>query len=194
MSQRPTQLACGWAVAALAALVGCTPDMADQPRYEPLEGSRFFPDERSSRHLPEGTIARGRLVASPSFTTGKQDGQLLASIPLTIDTELLDRGRRRFDIFCSPCHGSAGYGDGVIVQRGFPPPPSFHIDRLRQAPPGHFFSVITEGFGKMFSHSSRIEVSDRWAIIAYIRALQLSQDGRLDDVPANQQNLLEPGR
>ncbi len=159
-------------------------DMHDQPRYKPLAESRFFRDGRASRPVVEGTVARGQLHEDEHLYTGKVNGQPAAALPLELTRELLERGRERYDIFCSPCHGHAGYGDGMIVQRGLRPPPSFHIDRLRGSPPGYYFDVITNGFGTMYSYASRVAPEDRWAIIAYIRALQLSQNATPADVPA----------
>jgi mono/diheme cytochrome c family protein len=170
----------------------CRQDMHDQPRYEPLEGSAFFQDGRSARPFVDGTVARGHLRTDEHFYTGKVNGELVATFPFPITKEILQRGQERYNIFCSPCHGRVGNGDGMIVQRGFRQPPSFHIDRLRQIAVGHFFEVMTNGFGAMYSYADRIAPRDRWAIVAYIRALQLSQNATLDDVPADQrQQLLE---
>lgn len=168
--------------------------MQDQPRYDPLEASDFFPDGQASRPLVAGTVARGQLHEDEAFYTGKVKDKLVAELPLDVDRALLERGRERFAIYCSVCHAPAGTGDGVIVQRGFRRPPSFHIERLRQAPAGHFFDVATRGFGAMPSYAVQIEPRDRWAIVAYIRALQLSQNARLDDVPADERARLEEVR
>ncbi len=168
----------------------CRQDMHDQPRYEPLEASSFFPDGQSSRSVVEGTVARGQLQDDRHFFTGKVEGQAAETLPMNISRELLSRGQERYEIYCSPCHGSAGYGEGIIVARGFRRPPSFHIDRLRQAPVGHFFEVMTNGLGAMYSYASRVDPADRWAIIAYIRALQLSQYARPEDVPSEELNRL----
>jgi hypothetical protein len=158
--------------------------MHDQPRYEPLEGSPFFADSRSARPFVEGTIARGQLRDDEHFFTGKLNGELANALPFPATLDVLKRGQERYNIFCTPCHDRVGTGQGMIVQRGFRRPPSFHIDRLREAPAGHFFDVITNGFGTMYSYADRIAPSDRWAIVAYIRALQLSQNATLSDVPA----------
>jgi len=158
-------------------------DMYDQPRFEPLEGSSFFSDGMSSRRPVPGTVARGQLRDDELLETGREAGSLAIRFPFPVDESLISRGRQRFNIYCTPCHGLAGDGQGIVVQRGFKPSPSFHIDRLRQAPPGHFFEVMTQGFGVMYDYASRIRPRDRWAIVAYIRALQLSQDARLEDVP-----------
>lgn len=171
-------------LAVLASSGGCRLDMHDQPRYKPLAESDFFGDGRSARPVVENTVARGQLRNDEHFFEGKVDGLPAATLPMELTPELLERGRQRFEIFCSPCHGHAGYGDGMVVQRGLRPPPSFHIDRLRNSPPGHFFDVITNGFGAMYSYASRVEPRDRWAVIAYIRALQLSQNATPEDVPS----------
>jgi len=172
-------------------LAGCRQDMHDQPRYEALERSQFFPDGRSARLPVQGTVARGHLKEDQVFYTGKQDGKLVQAMPVNVDRQLLARGRERFNIYCSPCHGTSGMGNGMIVQRGFRSPPAFHTDRLRQAPAGHYFDVITNGFGAMYSYASRVEPRDRWAIIAYIRALQVSQTATLADVPEKERTELE---
>jgi len=164
--------------------------MHDQPRHEPLEGSAFFQDGRASRPLVEGTVARGHLRLDDHFYTGKVNGEFVKSYPIAIAKDVLARGRERYNIYCSPCHDQVGSGQGMIAQRGFRAPPSYHIDRLREAPPGYFFDVMTNGFGAMYSYADRISPHDRWAIIAYIRALQWSQNATLDDVPAEQQQQL----
>lgn len=171
---------------AVAALGGCRQDMHDQPKYEPLEASSFFADGRSSRPILEGTIARGQLKEDGHFYTGKVEGQPAVTFPIEITREVLHRGRERYDIYCTPCHGTAGYGEGIIVSRGFRRPPSFHIDRLREESVGHYFDVMTNGLGAMYSYASRVDPADRWAIIAYIRALQLSQNAKPEDVPAEE--------
>jgi hypothetical protein len=154
---------------------GCD-NMRNQHRYDPLEPSTFFQDERSARPLVPGVVPRGSMDMEDEFYSGRdEEGALIEDIPIPIDLALLERGRDRYDIYCSPCHGLDGYGEGMIVQRGFPAPQSFHSDRLRQAPDGYFYDVITNGFGRMFDYSYRIQPEDRWAITAYIRALQLSQ-------------------
>ncbi len=168
----------------------CRQDMHDQPRYEPLERSTFFDDGRSARPLVEGTVARGHLKTDEHFYTGKVNGELVNALPFPATKEVLDRGRERYNIFCSPCHDRVGNGQGMIVQRGFRQPPSLHIDRLRQAPLGHFFDVMTNGFGTMYSYADRIAPKDRWTIVAYIRALQMSQNATLDDVPVEERSKL----
>ena len=178
---------------------GCRYDMQDQPRYKAYKESTFFPDNRASRDLPDGTVARGKLKENKAFYTGKVDnpnpnaqvqtttdasGNTLVSsfpndideFPIPITKELVDRGQERFNIYCIVCHGPTGNGDGMIVRRGFPKPPTYHDDRLRNAPVGHFFDVITNGWGKMNSYAYQVPPADRWAIVAYIRALQTSQN------------------
>jgi mono/diheme cytochrome c family protein len=181
---------------ALGALVlgGCRQDMHDQPKYKPLAESRFFRDGLSARPLIEDTVARGHLEDDVEFFTGKSaDGKLVAKMPPPITTELLKRGRERFDIYCSPCHDRTGSGRGMVVRRGFKQPPSYHIDRLREAPDGYFFDVMTNGFGAMPEYRSQIEAADRWAIVAYIRALQRSRNATLADVPPEAAAKLQGG-
>lgn len=159
-------------------------DMRNQPRYEPYERSEFFADGRSSRPPVEGTVARGQLKDSDHLYTGKIDGKLATTFPFPVTDTVMARGRDRFEIFCAPCHDMVGSGKGMVVRRGFKEPPSFHIDRLRQAPPGHFVDVMTIGFGAMYPYADRVSAEDRWAIAAYIRALQLSQHSAATDTPA----------
>jgi hypothetical protein len=159
------------------ALTGCRRDMFTQPSKRPLDKSDFFRDNHmASRPLVPNTVARGHLDEDEEFYHGMHGTNLVDTFPIPITREVLERGRERFDIYCAPCHGRTGDGRGMIVQRGFPPPPSYHIDRLRQAPVGHFFDVITRGYGMMFSYASRVDPKDRWAIAAYIRVLQTSQN------------------
>jgi mono/diheme cytochrome c family protein len=168
--------------------------MTDQPRYEPLEANAFFSNGMASRPLVPDTVARGQLNDNPEFYTGKTaNGDPVVDIPVEITPQLLERGKNRFEIFCAPCHGLVGDGNGIVVQRGFPSPPSYHTDRLRNAPAGHFFDVITNGFGRMFDYSDRVAPADRWAIVAYIRALQLSQDAPMDMAPPDVQDQLKGG-
>ena len=166
---------------------GCRMDMQDQPKYKPLGKSDFFADGRASRPLIEGTVARdpASLQEDRVFYTGKQGAVFVATLPVPVTRQLLERGQQRFNIYCSPCHDRTGSGEGRVVTRGLRRPPSYHIDRLRQAPPGYFFDVMTNGFGVMPDYRAQIPVADRWAIIAYIRVLQLSQHAALDDVPAD---------
>jgi hypothetical protein len=158
--------------------------MHNQPKYKPLRESDFYADRRSSRPIVEGTVARGDLQQDSYYYTGKINGQPGTEFPMPVTKEVLDRGEERYNIYCSPCHSRVGDGNGMIVQRGFKQPPSYHIDRLRQAPVGHFYDVITNGFGAMSEYRSQVPVADRWAIAAYIRALQLSQNATRADVPA----------
>ncbi len=158
--------------------------MQDQPKYKPLRASDFFGDRRSERPLVEGTVARGDAEGSDLLYTGQVDGQPANAFPFPVTWDVMARGQERFNIFCSPCHSRTGNGDGMVVRRGFRAPPSFHIDRLRQAPLGHFFDVITNGFGAMPDYKQQVPVRDRWAIIAYIRALQESTAASIADVPA----------
>jgi mono/diheme cytochrome c family protein len=153
----------------------CRQDMHDQPKYTAYKPSDFFADQRSARPVVEGTIAQGHLNEDELLHTGRVGGQPATVFPFAIDETVMRRGRARYDIFCSPCHGLTGEGDGMVVQRGYRRPPSFHADRLRQAPPGHLYDVITNGFGAMPDYAAQIPVRDRWAITAYMRALQLSQ-------------------
>ncbi|QBQ54839.1 c-type cytochrome [Nitrosococcus wardiae] len=166
-------------------------DMYDQPKYKPLEKSEFFPDEQSARPLVAGTIARAAGgFASPSsgregikeiYTEAREIDPVQGDIPFPLTLQILRRGQERYNIYCTPCHGMAGYGNGKVVRRGFPPPPSYHSARLRSIPDSYFYNVITQGFGHMFSHANRVEPRDRWAIVAYIRALQLSQNIQLSE-------------
>jgi len=168
-------------------LLGCSEqDMVVQPKFKPYQESAFFADGRSSRPIVAGTIARGQNF-DPVYGTGKSGDLLVDKIPAKVDRAMLVRGQQRYNIYCVPCHSRAGDGRGMIVQRGFPPPPSFHEQRLLDAPAGHFFNVITKGYGAMYSYASRIPVEDRWAIVAYIRALQLSQNATITDVPPEEQ-------
>ncbi len=170
--------------------VGCRRDMFSQPKYNPLEPSALFKDGASARPLVAHTVARGHLDENEPFFTGFAHGKLIEAFPVRITRSALERGRERFEIYCAVCHGRVGDGHGPIVQRGFPAPPSFHIERLRTAPPGHFFDVITRGYGVMFSYATRVEPADRWAIVAYIRALQLSQGAPAKELPAAEREKL----
>ncbi len=175
----------------LVFMAGCRQEMYDQPRYEPYEKSTFFEDGRSSRPLVPGTVAQGQLRADEQLYTGKAGGALVDTLPFPASREALERGRERYDIYCAVCHDRVGNGEGMVVRRGFRRPSSFHIDRLRGAPVGYFFDVITNGFGVMPDYAAQVSVPDRWAIVAYIRALQLSQRAALADVPADQRRRLQ---
>ena len=174
---------------ALLALTGCRQDMHDQPKYKPLGETSFFPDNRESRPQLANTIARGDLHAADlEFYTGKSAKDPKADVdvfPIAVNKELIERGHQRFDVYCSPCHGMLGNGLGMIVRRGFKEPPSYHIDRLRNAPAGHFYDVITNGYGAMYNYAAQITPHDRWAIISYIRALQYSQNQKAGTLTAD---------
>ena len=175
----------------MGSLCGCRQEMYDQAKYKPLGESGFFPDHRAARALPEGTVPRGWLKADQKLYEGKQGHDLVATLPMPLTKELLARGRERFNIYCSPCHDRTGSGRGMVVRRGYQPPPSFHQDRLRDAPVGHFFDVMTNGLGAMPDYASQIDVPDRWAIAAYVKALQLSQHAPVSDVPADRREALD---
>jgi Cytochrome C oxidase, cbb3-type, subunit III len=179
----------------LAGSGACRLDMHIQPKYTPLRASTFFADGRSERPVVPGTVAHGQLRVDELRYTGRINGVVANEFPFPITRASLQRGRERYNIYCSPCHDYSGSGHGMIVQRGFQAPPSYHIDRLRQAPVGHFFDVITNGFGNMYSYASRVPPDDRWRIAAYIRVLQASERATLDDVPAEERRqLLEQRR
>jgi mono/diheme cytochrome c family protein len=181
---------CALCVSAVIITSGCRQDMHDQPKYKPLAATTFFEDGRAARPLVEGTVARGQLKMDQHFYTGRLGKDFAGTFPYPVTRQVLQRGRERFNIFCSPCHGQLGDGQGVVVQRGFRPPPSFHVDRLREAPVGQIYDAITNGFGAMPSYASRIPPRDRWAIVAYLRALQLSQHATLEEVPAGERQKL----
>lgn len=170
---------------------GCTQDMATQPRYNPLRASSFFGDGRSARPLVDGTVARGYLRTDEKLYTGMVGGKPIDAIPVKITREDLRRGQERFNINCSPCHDRLGYGNGMVPQRGFRHPPSYHIERLRNAPIGYFFDVMTRGFGAMQNVADRVTPEDRWRIAAYIRALQLSQKATINDVDITEKSKLK---
>jgi hypothetical protein len=170
----------------LTLLAGCVFSMADQPRYEPFEEDDFFADHSSSRPQVEGTVARGRLDQDAHLTSGRVDGEFVASFPFTVTVETLERGRERYDIFCSPCHGLVGDGQGIVTEYGMREPTSFHDPELRAEPEGYYFSLITGGTRVMPSYGERIPPEDRWAIVAYIRALQLSQNADVSQLPPDE--------
>jgi mono/diheme cytochrome c family protein len=183
---------------ACAGLTGCRSEMYDQPRYEPMEASAFFENGTSARPLVAGTVARedarGGLndVRDVSvFFTGMEQGKPATALPFPFDRSVLERGQQRYRIFCTPCHGELGDGRGIIVRRGFTPPPRLDSDELRNAPLGHFFDVITNGHGVMYSYAARIPPRDRWAIATYIRALQLSQHASEADLSDEDRHQLE---
>jgi mono/diheme cytochrome c family protein len=174
------------------ALSGCDmalrQDMADQPKNRPLSASEFFDDGRSARPLIENTVPRGSLE-NDVYNVSKE----YAGFPIAVDEKLLHRGEDRYKVFCTPCHGLQGDGQGMAAMRGMKHPPSYHIDRLRQAPNGYFYDVITNGFGSMYSYSERISPRDRWAIIAYVRALQLSRNAKVGELPEDLRQKLMSG-
>jgi hypothetical protein len=167
----------------LAFAAGCRQDMHNQPKYRPLRGTGFFVDGASARPLVDGTVARGTLQDDEAFFTGKSGNVPVKELPFPVDQTVLDRGQDRFNIFCTPCHDSMGTGRGMVVLRGYRQPPSFHDDRLRNADAGYVFDVITNGFGAMPDYRMQLAARDRWAVVAYIRALQLSQHAAATDVP-----------
>ncbi len=175
------------AITAITLTTACRIDMHVQPRQNPLSRSDFFSDQRSARPLVEGTVARGQLHEDTYFYTGKIGNNPGDVMPFPVTKEVLERGQERFNIFCAPCHSRLGDGNGFVPSRGFArKPPSYHIERLRKAPLGYFYDVITEGFGIMPDYASQIPPRDRWDIVAYVRALQLSQNATMADVPAGQ--------
>jgi mono/diheme cytochrome c family protein len=172
------------AVVVLAlALAACGRNMEFQPRVDPLTATPFFPDGTAQRPLIEGTVPRGRGAIDPAFFTGQGPAGMLTELPFELTVAVLQRGQERYDIYCAVCHGYTGEGDGMIVQRGFPRPTSFHAQRLLDAPVGYFFAAATNGFGRMYPYASRIPAEDRWAISAYVKALQLSQNATVGDLP-----------
>jgi mono/diheme cytochrome c family protein len=202
-----------WLLVIAFLLAGCRQDMHDQPKYTPFRPSTFFEDGKSARSLVDGTVPRRDLRDDPSQSDGDSNGGRSLRIdeasrqqqtqppdlskvitpPIRVTQEVLDRGEGRFNISCSPCHGRVGDGNGMITQRGFRRPPSYHIDRLREAPIGHFFDVMTNGFGAMPSYADQVAPRDRWAIAVYIRALQLSRNAALADVPPEERSKLNAG-
>jgi mono/diheme cytochrome c family protein len=180
----------------LAALAGggCRQDMHDQPKIKAYREAEFFADRRGLRPIPEGTVARGFLQDDEHLYTGKVGGQATNEFPFPVTREVLKRGQERFTIYCTPCHGQTGMGNGMVVQRGYRPPVSFHSDQVRNQPVGYYFDVMTNGFGAMPDYRAQVDPRDRWAIAAYIRALQLSQQATVDDVPADRRAELDnPG-
>ena len=176
----------------LFVIAGCRQDMHNQPKYRGLRASAFFPDGSSARPLVEGTVARGTLQEDEAFFTGKIDKVTVKEFPFPIDEAVVNRGQERYNIYCSPCHDRTGSGNGIVVQRGYRQPPSYHIERLRQADVGYIFDVITNGFGVMPDYKAQVAPRDRWAIVAYIRALQLSQHAAASDVPGGDPTKVPP--
>jgi cytochrome c5 len=173
-------------LALLVSLTACRQKMANQPKYDPLEPSDFFADGMSARPRIPGTVARGELPLEGFLVTGKINNADGDGFPFPVTMAVMNRGQERFNIYCSPCHGRGGDGNGMIPSRGLRRPPSFHTEALRTAKTGHFFDVMTNGFGAMPPYNVQVPVNDRWAIIAYIRALQLSQNGTVNDLPPAQ--------
>ena len=182
-----------WCLASGLAAAGCRQDMHDQPKYKAQAKSDFFIDNRAGRPLVEGSVARGFLRADTLLYTGKVDGKLAEMFPFAVTTEVMARGQERYNIFCSPCHSRTGEGDGLVVRRGYRRPPSFHDERVRTIAAGHFFDVITRGFGAMPDYATQIPVEDRWAIVAYVRAIQRSHQSTLANVPVAERARLEAG-
>ena len=168
-------------------LAGCGRNMYDQPRYSNYQENPFLAGGMTAQLPPEGTVSRERGAVDPVFFTGQGPSGPLTELPLEVTPELLQRGGERYNIYCAPCHNYNGDGRGVVVQRGFPQPTSFHEQRLRDASVGYFFTAMTNGFGRMFPYDARISAADRWAIAGYVRALQLSQAGSPEDVPESAQ-------
>jgi hypothetical protein len=179
------------AVVALLAALGCRRDMQDQPRYDAFETSAFFPDGRASRPRVPGTVARGHLNDDDAFFTGKNGDAYVTEPPMQLSRPVLERGQQRYDIYCSPCHDRVGTGHGIVVQRGYKQPTSYHEDRLRSVPIGYFFEVMTNGFGAMPSYAPQVAAADRWAIAGYIRALQRSQYAKYREVPIEERSQLD---
>jgi mono/diheme cytochrome c family protein len=173
----------GLVIVSTLALGACRQDMHNQPKYKPLRGTAFFADGASARPLLEGTVARGTLQENDAFFTGKTGTALVRELPFKVDEAAVSRGQERYNIFCAPCHDATGTGRGMVVQRGYKQPPSFHEDRLRNIEAGYFFDVMTNGFGSMPDYRAQLSARDRWNVVAYIRALQLSQGAPAADVP-----------
>ena len=180
----------GW-IFALCALAGCGQDMERQPKLRPLQESSFFADGQGSRPPVPGTIPQGGLRLDDAMFRGRSGEAFTETFPFALGRKDLDRGRERYDIYCSPCHDRAGTGRGMIVQRGYRAPSSLHVDRLRQAPPGYLFDVVTRGFGAMPDYATEVPTRDRWLIVAYIRALQMSQNAAREDLSQEELRRLE---
>ena len=180
----------------IAATISCRQEMYDQPKYRPLEKSSFYGDGRASRPLVEGTVARGMLegtAASLPPATGPGSLDLVTALPMPLTRDLLSRGQQRYEIFCTPCHDRTGAGQGMVVRRGYRPPPSLHVERLRDAPVGHFYDVMTRGLGAMPDYAQQIPPEDRWAISAYVKALQLSQHATVAELTPEERARVETG-
>jgi mono/diheme cytochrome c family protein len=193
-SRRFCGFANGYAVPILVIALlfaACRPDMMNQPKAKPLSKSDFFSDQANARPIPPHTIEHGGARDNTPFYTGLTNATYVTQLPVKLTPELLSRGRERFNAMCAECHDRTGSGSGMVVQRGFPQPPSYHVPRLRNAPIGHFFDVITNGYGVMYPYATRVEPEDRWAIAAYIRALQLSHNIKASELPPIEQQKLE---
>ena len=184
-SRRKRWLTLGLTAVMVIMLSACGRNMYDQPKTQAFEANQFFADGAGMRQLVPNTVSREFGALDPAYLTGMDAAGMLTELPIELSLELLHRGQERFDIYCSPCHNYNGDGVGATVRRGFPQPVSFTAtQRLLDAPVGYFYSAITNGFGRMYSYASRISVEDRWAISAYVKALQLSQNASADDIPA----------
>lgn len=182
-----------YAVVLLGALAmfGCRQDMHDQPRYRLNSASDFWSDRRAARPAIQGTVARGQLRTDSLYFTGTIQGKEVDLFPMPVTREIVERGKDRYDVFCSPCHGLSGYGHGLIVTRGLKNPPSYHTEALRDSAAGHIFAVITKGNGSMASYAARIPVEDRWAIVAYVRVLQRSQNVQVAELTSGERDKVE---
>lgn len=193
LSRQASLLALGVWLLALPAVSGCRQDMHDAPRYDPFEASTVLPKGMSAQPIVAGTVPRGMLNDDEHLQTGMVAGAPATEFPFAITKADLDRGEERFNIYCAPCHGRTGDGNGMVVQRGFRQPQTYHSDRLRQVPVGYFFGVMTNGFGAMPDYRAQVSAADRWRIVAYIRALQLSRNATAADIPAEELRRLESG-
>jgi cytochrome c553 len=190
-TRAPRALGLAACLLATLAVAGCRQDMHQAPRYDPLERSDFFADQRSARPMIEGTVARGFLREDARYYTGRDGNVFVQRMPVEVTLDVVRRGQQRYNIYCAPCHAQTGEGDGPIVQRGMKQPPSFHSVRLREQPDGYFYDVITNGFGAMQDYAAQVRPDDRWAVVAYLRALQLSRSATVDDVPEAERGRLE---
>ena len=181
-NQTSRRIVLATAAFALMFTLGCRQDMQDQPKFIPLRGTDFYPDGRSARPQVQNTVARNQLHIDSYFETGMIDGKEGNALPFPVTMQVLERGQERFNVYCTPCHSRVGNGAGMIVQRGYAPAGNFHTARLQTAPLGHFFNVMTNGYGAMPDYSAQLTPADRWAVVAYIRALQLSQNATRADV------------
>ena len=190
-SSRRKWLAAACLAVSVVVSTACAGNHRDQPRYDPQDESRLFAGGQSARPIVGDTVARGQLQEDTVLYTGKDGAKYLRGFPFPVTKEVLDRGQDRYEISCVPCHGEVGNGDGMIVRRGYSRPPSYHIDRLRNVEEGYLYEVITIGFGTMPSYADQVAPRDRWAIVAYLRALQLSQNAKADDLSPQDRAELE---